>query len=244
MKNILNLTTMEAIKEAAVRAYTGMVAIFPQYGVEETLDVSDLIPKFNGAVCVNNSTVAFVDDNQVFVIPYFRSVMRVLSDNGFKDAYFYVPFSNWDYPKTEAAKWKALREAEKEADKQNFVSDCEKYCDDRNIGCISAESLANCFEMPISGVDVKHLYFEDTYYPVMNQNFLDCRCEHLGHYCTNNGRVVFVYRNGRTYVTKGYSILKELQDAGYTEAGLFVPFSNGEEIQDPFLKAKWDAVKK
>ena len=36
-------------------------------------------------------------------------------------------------------------------------------------------------------------------------NFLDCiAVERLGHYTTNNGRVVFVYRNGKTYVAKGY----------------------------------------
>lgn len=60
----------------------------------------------------------------------------------------------------------------------------------------------------------------------------------------NNGKVIFVYIDGKTYVTKGYKIIDELREAGYKEGELFVPFSNGEAIVDPFLKKKWDDIKK
>jgi hypothetical protein len=56
--------------------------------------------------------------------------------------------------------------------------------------------------------------------------------------------VVFVYRDGHTYVTKRYRIISELREAGYRETGMFVPFSNGEEILDPDLREKWESISK
>lgn len=239
-----NIIAMDYLKEVAVRVHSGIIVVFPQFAQEETLDISELVPKFNGCYATNNSTVCFVYDNEVFVTPYTRSIMSSLRSAGFCKKYFYVPFSNGDYPKSEQFKWNALREKARQSYKEDFVSDCETYCDERHIGAIREETLANCFEMPESGVRVKHLYFEDTYYPIMNQSSLDCRSVNLGHFCSNNGRVVFVYRNGKTYVAKGYKILNELRAAGYTESGLFVPFSNGEQIQDCALRARWESIAK
>lgn len=239
-----NIIAMDSLKEGAVRVYSGMITVFPQLAKEEVLNVSELTPKFNGCYATNNSTVCFVSDNEVFVTPNTRSIISSLCSAGFRKEYFYVPFSNGDYPKSEQFKWNALRENTRQSYKADFVSDCEAYCDERHIGAISEETLANCFEMPENGVRVKHFYFEDTYYPIMNQYCLDCRCDNLGHFCCNNGRVVFVYRNGKTYVTKGYKILNELRAAGYTESGFFVPFSNGEEIQDYALRVRWESITK
>ena len=82
-------------------------------------------------------------------------------------------------------------------------------------------------------------------YPVINQTFFDCTIpDHIGKFCTNNGRVVFVYRDGTTRVTKGYWILDALREAGYREAGLFVPFSNGEEILNLALRTSWEKISK
>ena len=238
-----NFIAMDSLKEGAVRVYTGMIAVFPQFSQVETLNVSELAPKFNGCYATNNSTVCFVSDNEIFVTPYTRSVVCALRSLGFCEKHFYVPFSNADFPKSAQFKWNALRERARQLNKADFVSDCEAYCDERHIGSISEKTLANCFEVPENGVRVKKLSFEGIYYPVMNQSCLDCRCEKLGHFCCNNGRVVFIYRNGKTYVAKGYKILNELRAAGYTESGLFVPFSNGEEIQDYALRVRWESIK-
>lgn len=239
-----NIITMDSLKEGAVRIYNGMIAVFPQFSQEEALNISELVPKFNGCYATNNSTVCFVTNNEVFATPYTRLVIQTLHSAGFCEKHFYVPFSNWDYPKSEQLKWNTLREKARQSSKADFVSDCEAYCDKRHIGAISKETLKNCFEMPENGVQVKRFYYDDTYYPIMNQSCLDCRCENLGHFCYNNGRVVFVYRNGKTYVAKGYKILNELRAAGYTESGLFVPFSNGEEIEDAVLNARWESITK
>lgn len=236
---------MDSLKADSVRVYLGMLVVFPQFSQEETLNVSGLAPKFNRCFAMNNSTVCFVSDNEVFVTPYTRSVIRCLRSAGFREESFYVPFSNGDYPKTEQVKWNSLREKARKSYADDFVEDCLAYCDAHHIGAINDETLRNCFQMPATGVKVKHLYFENCYYPIINSNCLDCvAVDRIGKYCTNNGRVVFVYRDGKTYVTKGYKILAELRAAGYTESGLFVPFSNGEVIQNPVLRARWESITK
>ena len=112
-------------------------------------------------------------------------------------------------------------------------------------GELSAETMERCFKIPRSGVPVKHLYYEDTVYPACNETMLDCTvADKLGSYCTNNGRVVFVYCDGHTYVAKGYWIVSELEHVGYSKSGLFVPFSNGEQITDFGLASQWEALTK
>lgn len=234
---------METLKKESVRVYTGMTVVFPQFQKEDTLNISGLVPKFNGCYAVNNSTVCYVADDEVYVTPYTRSNMATLREAYFMEKYFYVPFSNWDYPKTEEVKWTMLRNKAQAAYAAEFVSDCIKWCDEHHIGTLSDEILENCFEMPADGVKVKHLYFEECFYPIVRGTCLDCTVvDKLGKYCTNNGRVVFVYRDGKTYVTRGYGILQALRAAGYTEGGLFVPFSNGEEILNFGLKARWESI--
>lgn len=183
-----------------------------------------------------------------FVSFLYKTLKVLLSQKGgllgFEKKSFYVPFSNGDYPLKYQYQWNCLRNAAHESYKADFVADCEEYCNKHHIGAISKEIIENCFEMPEMGVQVKHIYYEDVYYPIMNQTCLDCRCEKLGTFCYNNGRVVFVYRNGKTYVAKGYKIIAELEAAGFSKAGLFVPFSNGETIINPALRQRWDSISK
>jgi len=236
---------METLKKDSIRIYPGMVAIFPQFKQEETLNLMEMAPKFNGRYATNNSTVCYVADGEIFATPYTRFALSTLRNAGFSRSEFYVPFSKGDYPKFEQDQWNILREKARKTYEEDFISDCNKFCDEHYIGCISDKSLKNCFQMPVSGVRVKRFGFEDCYYPVISSTCLDyVASERIGKFCCNNGRVVFVYRDGKTYVTKGYKVLSELRAAGYKESGLFVPFSNGEEIVDPVLKAIWDKISK
>lgn len=237
--------TLEQLKKEAVRVHSGMIAVFPQFSREETLDTSQITSKFNGAFSTNNSTTCFVDRDGAFVIPCTRKVRNALLSAGFKEDSFYVPFSNWDYPAAEQEKWNSLLEKARKSHEEEFVEDCITYSEEHHIDSINDEVLQNCFEMPSTGVRVKRLNFENCYYPILNSGFFDClAADNIGHFCTNNGRVVFVYRDGKTYVAKGYKILSKLREAGYTESNLFVPFSNGEEILDFGLKERWESIVK
>ena len=235
---------MKNLQENSIRISGTIVACWPQYGEkEETIDMTDIGSKFNGAYSTNNSTICYVIDHEVFVTPYTRNAMSIIANAGLTEKHFYVPFSNWDYPKYEKAKWQHLRELATESYYRDYEVDSAKWCDKHNIGELSKETMERCFRIPRNGVPVKHPYFETTHYPACNESCVDCTVvDKLGHYCTNNGKVVFVYHDGHTYVAKGYWILDELRRAGYQESGLFVPFSNGERITDPCLAAQWEKV--
>ena len=39
------IIAMDSLKEGAVRVYSGMIAVFPQFAQEEALNISELAPK-------------------------------------------------------------------------------------------------------------------------------------------------------------------------------------------------------
>lgn len=240
------IMSLKELKENSIEIVPGMVAYYPQYRKEELVDVTNLSPKFNGAYSVNNSTVCFVtEEGGVFVTPYTRKVVKTLEEAGFAQKYFYVPFSNQDYPRDEELKWLRLRESARASHVQEYEEDCAEWCDEHHIGKLGPETLECCFRIPQEGVPVKHPVhnYESVYFPACNEPSMDCTVtDKLGRYTTNNGKVVFVYRDGHTYVTKGYWILDELNYAGYEKGSLFVPFSNWEEITDPRLARQWEEV--
>lgn len=237
---------MEKLEKNSVYIYSGIVVHWQNSSKDETLDLSEVALKFPGCYATNNSTVCFVNDQgKVFATPYTRLAIQTLRDAGLKSSRFYVPFSNGDVPKKEKAYWERLRENARRSYENDYISDCNQWCDKHYIKTISDESLKDCFCMPLYGVPVKSHGFDDRYYPVCNQTCVDCTVvDLLGKYCTNNGKCVFVYRDGKTYIANGYWIIDELRVAGYSKHGFFVPFSNGEEITDPILKAEWEAVPK
>lgn len=239
-----NYTIKELVNKDSIRIYDGMAVIWPQSKKEETINFD--VATFNGSYALNNGTLAFVIDNTLYVTPYTSLAISTLKYAGMRESNFHVPFSNGDYPKKEEGKWRVLcRKALKRREEEKFVEDCIKYCDAHNIGAISVKTLENCFQIPATGVKVKNHNYDNCYYPIINYCCLDSLAiDEIGTYCSNNGRVVFVYRDGHTYVTKGYKIIQELREAGYKERDMFVPFSNGEVIQDYILKERWDSISK
>ena len=125
-----------------------------------------------------------------------------------------------------------------------FEIECVKYSDEHGIGTLDDDILENCFLIPAKGIRVRYRSFEDIFYPIINSTLVDDKASALlGNFCYRNNRVVFVYRNGKTYVTKGYKIVENLRKAGYKERSLFVPFANGEKIMTPSLAKKWEKIK-
>lgn len=218
---------------------------WPQYGKEEDLDMTDIGSKFNGHYATNNSTICYVVDHEVFVTPYTRNAMATLRSHGLREGSFYVPFSNGDYPKYAAEKWHHLRELAHLSYRQDYEDDCKEWCKKHGIGTLSEETMSRCFKMPYDGVPVKHPYYETMHYPACHESCMDSTVvDKLGTWCSNNGKVVFVYYDGHTYVAKGYGIINALRAAGYKEGSLFVPFSNGETITDPYLASLWEGIPK
>ena len=242
------MTKMKAIDEIrnkAVKLYEGMVVVKPQLFTQTYISLKDVNPTAKDRVyATNNSTIVFAYNECIFVVPYTRTAVEILKGAGLKEDYLMVPFSNWDYPMYEKTKWEFLRIKARETCKQEFAEDCKQYCDERGFGELSNDVLANCFEIPRTGMKVKNVFYESTCYPLTDMEVMNwISIRYIGKYSYNNGKVVFIYRNGKTYVAKGYGILEKLKKAGYKEDFLYVPLSNGEEIMDEVLSVKWEAMK-
>ena len=102
------------MKRGSVIVRDGDIVVKPQFCTRDRLEVSKLVPKFNGCYAVNNSTVAFVFENQIYVTPETNRVHEALNGAGFRMCCFPVPFSNWDYPFEEKEKWEELRRKARE----------------------------------------------------------------------------------------------------------------------------------
>ncbi len=235
--------TIENLIEESVRIVSGQtIVVYPQYGCKEE-KINFNVATFNGSYASNNGTLAFVINNILYVTPETSKAYKALAS--FSERDFYVPFSNGDYPKEEKDFWEHLCSMQRELQKKEFIHDCNEYCDKHHIGALDESILENCLIIPNTGVRVRHFYYEDVYYPVINQTFFDSTVpDRIGKFCLNNGKVVFVYRDGTTRVTKGYKILDALKEAGYEKSGIFVPFSNGEEIIDSAVQVRWEKITK
>ena len=150
--------------------------------------------------------------------PYTARAIATLVENSLIEDSFYVPFSASDYPKREAKRWKFLQEKEKKTPEENFSAECEKCCNEHHIVALPPLVMKKSFLIPNEGLRVKHVCYETHTYPVIAQFKLDTFARvSLGTYYMNNGIVVFVYRDGHTYVTKGYKVIQHLCGAGYRE---------------------------
>lgn len=241
MKEI-KITTLAELKDIAIAITHPTKVCWPQFSKNETiLPVSDY--SFEKCYDSNNSTIAFVSDYILYVIPSMRIVRNILVENGFTRKSMYVPFSNWDYPVEQQVRWETLRQFAHEEYLREFVEDCNNFADKHNFGVLTDDLLEKCFEMPSRGLTVSIFGQEDIYFPLVNGTILDCIAEkRIGRYCTNNGTCVFVYRNGKTYVTRSWDVVKALHNAGYIKGDLAVPFSNGETIKEPAYAVLWKKV--
>ena len=209
-------------------------------GRESVIDMTDVVRMFDGSYAINNSTVCFVFNGEAYATPYTRAGVAALVEAGLSEERFYVPFSNGSYPKQDRVKWERLR---KEA-RNSYYGDCEadslQWCDEHGVGSLSDADLKRCFKIPRGGVAVRSRGHEGMICPIADEMHISRNV--LGYYSMNNGRTVFIYRDGHTYVTKGYWVIDKLKKAGYQRGSLFVPFSNGEQIVDPLLAAKWESI--
>lgn len=191
---------------------------------------------------INNSVLAFVDNKTLYFLPYFSKALNILTDNGLINKAIYVPFSS-GRERPLSNKWDYLLNYAKEERARDFKADCERFSDEHYIGAISDNLLNNCLKLPDNGISLEHIYWEKIIYPELC-GCLDCTAaEKIGHYNTNNGVCIFVYRDGNTYVTRNIDVVAALKENGYKEYGFFVPFSNGEFIKDPVYAQRWNLIK-
>lgn len=206
----------------------------------KTLSTTKLGSIFNRTYCVQNSVICFVDSRRVFVTPFTRKKLADLIDAGFIRAEFDVPFADGSYPANDREKWHRMKLRASGSNCQDYERDCTEFCDRNGIGALKKATLSRCFMIPQAGVPVEYDGLKAIVLPACKELSVDCTVlSKLGTFCERNGRVVFVYRDGHTYVTRVAPIVDELREAGYRESLLSVPFSHDEIITDPRLAQKW-----
>lgn len=81
------------------------------------IEVQDLLKrKYHKRYAINNSVVAFIYRNEMFVIPLWKDVIDTLDKNGFSKTDFFVPFSNGEVPRWKMGQWHELQQ---EAERNN-----------------------------------------------------------------------------------------------------------------------------
>jgi hypothetical protein len=232
---------LKELKDKSIKVNGTIMVCWPQYGDKQSVtDMRSVAMQFDGCYAVNNSVICFVNNHEVFVTPYTREAIAIMEESGLIERHFHVPFSNWDYPKLEERRWHQLQQEAEEAQYRYYEEDAIKWCDQHFIGILPDDVLDRCLRIPREGMPVHHPGYESVARPLCNEFSVDSIViGRLGRYNTNNGVVVFVYRDGHTYLANGYWILKDLHHSGYRKAALFVPLSNGEEIADPRLAEEW-----
>lgn len=235
---------LKTLKTSSIAVFDGMVAHYPQYQQDEPIFVAGMLSKFNDRVyTMNNSTISYISEGQFYVTPYTRDAMAALREEGFRDAGLYVPFSNGDYPRDAQERWEELWRDAKASYKAYREQECSEMSAKRGIGVIA--KLDRFFCIPDEGMTVRypqgHIGF---HYALCSDGMGSCGYEYLGKFCRNNGVVIFVHHDGRTYLAKGYKVIQELLEAGYVESSFMVPMSNNEVIEDGYLQRTWESIRK
>lgn len=239
MKEHTSITMVEDLKRIAMSS--NMNIYYKDFYDNTTLFAPIVTEKEEKCYEINNSVLAFVDDKTLYFLPYFAKALNILTDSGFINKAIYVPFSS-GREKPLSNKWDCLLVSAKKERAKEFKADCERFSDEHHIGAISDNLLDNCFRLPDKGIPLKHIYWERIIYPELC-GCLDCiAAKRIGHYNTNNGVCVFVYRDGNTYVTRNIDVVSALKENGYKKYGFFVPFSNGEFIDDPVYAQQWNFI--
>ena len=239
---------LQELKQASVEIRKGTKVIWPLQGNRVgSLDMSEVIGKFLGrpVYAMNNSTIAYIQGGHFFITPYTRENREILEGAGFTEESFYVPCSNGDIPKYHADKWRRLRANARELYESNFARECAEYCDQHHIKEIRDRTLLNCLQVPDSGMRIRVSGIESTYFPILQSSILtEYEKKKLGRYAISKNLVAFVYRDGKTYLAKGWWIVTELNLAGFQSTKEFyIPSSlNDDEILEPSLRAKFELM--
>ena len=224
----------------SLRIYPLMAVVWPNGDIQH---LNFNVAKLNGCFALNSSTLSFIKEGVQYVTPYTRKAISILRKCGFRNNQddIYVPFANGDYPQNDVQAWKRLLMNASIKRQAEFYDDCRKYCIERGISHLDSKVLSKCFCIPASGVYVQKGLYNFTVYPVLTHYSFDCvAASRIAKYNFNNGKVVFVNTDGKTYVAKGYKIIEILENSGFTkEVGLFVPFSNGEIIDEADQRERW-----
>ena len=183
--------------------------------------------------------IAFVYNKKLYFIPRTRKILRILHKNNFSQTTLCTPFFLGGTPLDFSDKWNQLLKEAQDYAYTDFNIFCNMWSDKMNYKPLSKELLRTCLEIPKDGIKVKDSYYTD-FRPILSPYCLDLAIMNtLGKYHIHKDTCVFIYRNGKTYVTPNMDVVTVLKESGYYPKPLLVPLSNGESIVDPVIAKRW-----
>ena len=125
---------------------------------------------------------------------------------------------------------------------EDFKNKCHKYCEQNGYGEISDYILQQAVEIPESGMMVRMPNGYSVEFPIIRNNlFNNNTTENLGTFNRRKGICIFLYCDGKTYISKSRKVVKALKKAGYRkENGLYIPLTKKSVILDQDLRKIWE----
>ena len=190
----------------------------------------------NRSYLCKDEVVIFTVHGRTYATPFSESAIKILNEEGFK----YLQSKN--IKRMEGAieqirqrelsgrRWKTLaREAV-------FIRR-ENYADEMGFEPMSDVIMNNCYRIPDEGIQITNGMNLYTYKPWIPDGYFGPMVSMIGKFNTLGDMVVFIYRDGYTYLTNAevnrMDVIEELLKSGFIQAPINVPLSRvGEVIVD------------
>lgn len=167
----------------------------------------------SGTYISNSTIIAFSFNGNLYMLPYSRKIIAILWDNGFLRSTDYTFKPYFANPFQHSFEWMELQNAAHSSKMKNFETDCLRFSDYNSIKELPSELLITSTEVPNSGLK----FGMRMYYPVFSTTVLDKYTTSLiGKFYHHDGTTVFVYRDGKTYVSQNLDLPEVLPFYGYS----------------------------
>lgn len=169
----------------------------------------------SGTYIATSELIVFSLNGKLYITPYSRRILAILWSNDFLRSIHYAVNPYWKNSFQNTSTWTELQDAAYCSKMKNFENDCISFSERNKIKKLPPEFLAHAIEIPIKGLNIE----QKTYYPVFQSTVLDKETlPKIGTFFQNEDITVFVYRNGRTYISLNTDLPSVLPFYGYTQA--------------------------
>lgn len=246
MNNMIKATE-EIVREAEEKA----IYVSPIYGLD---------------VCMNNKTITIypLTTSSIFYChagvlswtnasgQYYLPIggadrdrlIVALQESGYEEKAFWVHLSNGAFPIDFKEYWNRLWSEARRQEEIKRVQELNAFAEKMGIKPLPKEFIAKCFEVPLSGIEVKS-FTSGTYEyrPEFISMWDSDAVKKLGKFCQNNGVLAFNNENGTYFVVEGNEENRKiLHSHGYYEVSFCVAFSNAETPTDEYAKNRLDTA--
>lgn len=169
----------------------------------------------SGTYISNPELIVFSFNGKLYLTPYSMRIITLLWNNNFRRSSNYGINPSWKNPFKITSTWVELQDAAHCSKIKNFEKDCISFSERNKIKKIPEEILAHAIEVPSKGLKVG----QKMYYPVFQTTILDKETlPKIGKFVNTEGITIFVYRNGKTFLSSNIDLPGVLPFYGYSQA--------------------------